>query len=72
MQCQACGDESRQEVICRIDRPAKAIDGGHTLFCCTICGHVYGVLEAPQRKTNHRTGQGRVAMSVASPHSAGN
>jgi hypothetical protein len=55
MQCKACGDESRQEAIWRIDRPAKALDAGHTLFCCAVCGHIYGVLEAdPQGKPSRR------------------
>jgi hypothetical protein len=54
MKCQACGDENRQHVICRIDRPKSALDAGHTLFCCAACGHVYGVLEAEPAKENVR------------------
>jgi hypothetical protein len=37
-------------LIWRINRPKKAFDAGHSLFCCAACGHVYGVLEAEPAK----------------------
>ena len=70
MQCQACGDENRQEVIGRIDRPPEALDAGHTLFCCGVCGHAYGVLEAGPRKANTPTEEMFFPASLSSENSS--